>query len=56
MIPEGAETKYVHDFLKKDEELAFYGPYGDFSLRDSDRDILLITTASGLDPMKSILR
>lgn len=55
-VPEGAVTTYVHDFLKKDEELTLYGPYGDFSLRDSDREILLIATGSGLAPMKSILR
>ena len=54
-VPEGAVTTYVHDYLKKDDELTIYGPYGDFYLRDSDRGILLIATGSGLAPMISIL-
>ncbi|MBN2419771.1 MAG: 2Fe-2S iron-sulfur cluster binding domain-containing protein [Deltaproteobacteria bacterium] len=54
-VPEGAVTTYVHEYLKKDDELTIYGPYGDFYLRESDRGILLIATGSGLAPMKSIL-
>ena len=54
-VPEGAVTTYVHEYLKKDDELTVYGPYGDFYLRDSDRGILMIATGSGLAPMKSIL-
>jgi Na+-transporting NADH:ubiquinone oxidoreductase subunit F len=54
-VPEGAVTTYVHEYLKKDDELTIYGPYGDFYLRDSDRGILMISTGSGLAPMKSIL-
>jgi len=54
-VPEGAVTTYVHEYLKKDEELILYGPYGDFYMRESDRGILLIATGSGLAPMKSIL-
>jgi Na+-transporting NADH:ubiquinone oxidoreductase subunit F len=55
-VLEGAVTTYVHDYLKKGEELLLYGPYGDFFLRESkDRGILMIATGSGLAPMKSIL-
>ena len=54
-VAEGAVTTYVHEYLKKDDELTLYGPYGDFYLKDSDRDILLIATGSGLAPMISIL-
>ncbi len=54
-VPDGAVTTYVHDYLKENDELTIYGPYGDFYLRDSDRGILLIATGSGLAPMKSIL-
>jgi Na+-transporting NADH:ubiquinone oxidoreductase subunit F len=54
-VPEGAVTTYVHEYLKKNDELILYGPYGDFYLRESDRGILLIATGSGLAPMKSIL-
>jgi Na+-transporting NADH:ubiquinone oxidoreductase subunit F len=54
-VPEGVVTTYVHEYLKKDDVLTIYGPYGDFYLRDSDRGILMIATGSGLAPMKSIL-
>jgi len=54
-IPEGAVTTYVHEYLKKDDEITLYGPYGDFYLRESDRGILMIATGSGLAPIKSIL-
>lgn len=54
-VPEGAVTTYVHEYLKKDEDLTLYGPYGDFFLRDSDRGIVMIATGSGLAPMISIL-
>lgn len=54
-VPDGAVTTYVHEYLKKGDELTLYGPYGDFYLRDSDRGILMIATGSGLAPMVSIL-
>jgi Na+-transporting NADH:ubiquinone oxidoreductase subunit F len=54
-VPGGAVSTYVHDYMKEGEELLINGPYGDFYLRDSERDILLIATGSGLAPIKSIL-
>lgn len=54
-VPEGAVTTYVHEYLKEGEELRATGPYGKFYLRESDRDILLIATGSGMAPIKSIL-
>jgi Na+-transporting NADH:ubiquinone oxidoreductase subunit F len=54
-VPEGAVTTYVHEHLKEGEELWATGPYGEFYLRDSKRDILLIATGSGMAPIKAIL-
>lgn len=54
-VPEGAVSTYVHDYLKVGDELAMRGPFGEFYLRDSDRNILLIATGSGLAPMLSML-
>lgn len=54
-VPGGAVSTYVHDYLKEGEELIINGPYGDFYLRDSRNDVLLIATGSGLAPIKSIL-
>lgn len=54
-VPQGAVTTYVHGFLKEGEILRATGPYGDFYLRDSNRDILFIATGSGMAPVKSML-
>ena len=54
-VPKGAVSTYVHEVLKAGDALTATGPYGDFFLRESDREILLIATGSGLAPIKSIL-
>jgi len=54
-VPEGTVSTYVHGYLKKGDELTINGPYGEFFLRESERDILLIATGSGLAPILSIL-
>ena len=54
-VEEGIVSTYVHDFLKQNDELVMTGPFGEFYLRDSDRDILLIGTGSGLAPLLSIV-
>ena len=54
-MPGGVVSTYVHDFLKEGAELLMTGPFGDFFLRESENDILLIATGSGLAPIMSIL-
>jgi Na+-transporting NADH:ubiquinone oxidoreductase subunit F len=54
-VPDGAVSVFVHDYLKEGQELTLRGPFGDFMLHDSDREILLIATGSGLAPIRSIL-
>jgi Na+-transporting NADH:ubiquinone oxidoreductase subunit F len=54
-MPGGAVSTYVHGYLREGDELLMSGPYGDFYLRESDKDILFIATGSGLAPIKSIL-
>jgi Na+-transporting NADH:ubiquinone oxidoreductase subunit F len=54
-VPEGVVSTYVHDFLKEGDQVTIAGPYGEFYLRESDREILFIATGSGLAPIKSIL-
>ena len=51
----GAVSTYVHEYLKVGDELVISGPFGEFYLRESERDILLIATGSGLAPVRSIL-
>lgn len=56
LVEKGIVSTYVHDFLKKGDVLVMRGPFGDFYYRESDRDILLIATGTGLAPIISILR
>lgn len=55
-VEEGAVSTYVHEYMKEGEELTINGPYGDFYLHESEKDILLIATGSGLAPLLSILQ
>jgi Na+-transporting NADH:ubiquinone oxidoreductase subunit F len=55
LVPNGICTTYVFTHLKVGEQVTINGPYGDFSLRDSDRDIIFIAGGSGMAPIKSML-
>ena len=54
-VEDGSVSGYVHDILKKGDQLTLRGPFGDFFYRDSDKDLLLIATGSGLAPIRSII-
>ena len=56
LVEKGVVSTYVHDFLRVGDELVMRGPFGDFYYRESDRDILMIATGTGLAPIMSILR
>ncbi|MBC8412766.1 MAG: 2Fe-2S iron-sulfur cluster binding domain-containing protein [Nitrospira sp.] len=51
----GIVSGYIHDLLKEGEELIARGPFGDFHLLTSERDILFIATGSGLAPFIAML-
>lgn len=55
LVPNGICTTYVFQHLKVGDSVNINGPYGDFHLRDSDRDILFVAGGSGMAPIKSIL-
>ncbi len=55
LVPNGICTTYVHKFLKEGDNLTITGPYGDFYLRDTDREIVFVAGGSGMAPVKSIL-
>ncbi|HAK45556.1 MAG TPA: oxidoreductase [Spirochaeta sp.] len=55
LVPEGICTTWVHQYLKEGDKVTINGPYGDFHLRDTGRDIICIAGGSGNAPIKSIL-
>lgn len=54
-VPNGLCTTYVHRHLRVGDVVTINGPYGDFTLRDTDREILCVAGGSGMAPIKSIL-
>jgi Na+-transporting NADH:ubiquinone oxidoreductase subunit F len=54
-VEAGVVSTYVHDFLKQGDQLTLRGPFGEFYLRDSDREIVMIATGSGLAPFRAML-
>lgn len=56
LVEKGVVSTYVHEYLNEGDELVMRGPFGDFYLRDSGREILMIATGTGLAPIMSILR
>ncbi len=55
LIPGGRFTTHVFEHMQVGDELQFEGPIGHFTLRESERPILMIAGATGFAPIKSIL-
>jgi Na+-transporting NADH:ubiquinone oxidoreductase subunit F len=55
LVSNGICTTYVFQHLAVGDEVTVNGPYGEFYLRDSDRDIIFVAGGSGMAPIKSIL-
>lgn len=55
LVPDGICTTYVHKYMKEGDEILCNGPFGDFYLRDTDKEIICIAGGSGMAPIKSIL-
>jgi Na+-transporting NADH:ubiquinone oxidoreductase subunit F len=55
LVPNGICTTFVHRYLKVGDTVTVNGPYGDFSLNDSAREVICVAGGSGMAPIKSIL-
>lgn len=54
-VEEGLVTTYVHQHLSQGDEVSFNGPFGDFYLRETDAEIILVAIGTGIAPIRSIL-
>jgi Na+-transporting NADH:ubiquinone oxidoreductase subunit F len=54
-VPNGICTTYVHKHLKEGDTVTINGPYGEFHLSDTDKEIICIAGGSGMAPIKAIL-
>lgn len=55
LVLNGICTTYVFNHLKQGERITINGPYGEFFLRESEREIVFIAGGSGMAPIKAIL-
>ncbi len=55
LVPNGIVTTYVFEHLAEGDEATIIGPFGDFYLRETEREIIFIAGGSGLAPIRSIL-
>jgi Na+-transporting NADH:ubiquinone oxidoreductase subunit F len=54
-IPGGVCSSYVFERLHAADEVTVNGPFGEFYLRDGDRDIILVAGGSGMAPLRGML-
>jgi len=54
-VPGGAFTGYVFEKLKRGDRLKLEVPFGDFTLRASDKPILFVAGSTGFAPIRSII-
>ena len=54
-VPGGAFTTYVFEKLKRGDRLKLEIPFGDFTLRESDKPILFVAGSTGFAPIQSII-
>ncbi|MFH0964394.1 MAG: FAD-binding oxidoreductase [Planctomycetota bacterium] len=54
-VPQGIATTFLFDHLREGDPLRINGPYGEFTLRPTDADVVMIAGSTGIAPIKSIL-
>ena len=56
LVPGGICTTWVFTMLTEGDEVTLSGPYGQFRLADSDRDMIWVAGGSGMAPFWSMVR
>jgi len=54
-IPEGIATTYVHHHLEVGSKVTINGPFGDFYYQDTDAEMIMVATGTGVAPILSLL-
>lgn len=55
LVPNGICTTYVFEHMKAGQKIKLNGPYGEFRLTDTGKDMVFIAGGSGMAPFLSIL-
>ncbi len=54
-VPEGIATTYVHHHLEEGDKVTINGPFGDFYYQDTDAEMIMVATGTGVAPILSLL-
>lgn len=54
-VPKGVATTYVHQYLEVGDKVVINGPFGEFYYHDSDREMVMVATGTGVAPILSLL-
>lgn len=55
LVPNGIVTTYVHNYMKEGDATELVGPFGEFYMRDTNADMVMVAGGSGMAPIKSII-
>ena len=55
LVPNGICTTWVFEFMAEGDPVKLNGPYGDFYIRNDDKEMIFIAGGSGMAPFCSIL-
>lgn len=55
-VPNGSCTTYVHQYLKKSDQLTVIGPFGDFYYKEGTCPMLMVAIGTGMAPILAILK
>jgi Na+-transporting NADH:ubiquinone oxidoreductase subunit F len=55
LVPDGICTTYIFEHMNAGDKIRFNGPYGDFRLTDTEKDMVFIAGGSGMAPFLSML-
>jgi len=55
LVPGGICTTYVFEHMEAGQDITLNGPYGDFRLTDTDKDMIFIAGGSGMAPFLCML-
>jgi Na+-transporting NADH:ubiquinone oxidoreductase subunit F len=55
LVPNGICTTYVFEVMDEGDDATINGPYGEFYLRDTEREIIFVAGGSGIAPIRSML-
>ncbi len=55
LVPGGIATSYIFNHMQEGEIVEFVGPFGEFYMRNTQADMIMIAGGSGMAPIKSII-